>query len=546
MRVIRSILTISTILLTVCLAAALNIYSFAEVNSSNTIYFSGNQNITKTISFYRNANVSSATLNFSAINVTALLNLRDGNQYQYYNFDEGSGTTAIDNARGAYNLTLTNGPVYNLTVNRFGYAITFDGSNDFLLRTSYTIPTTKNLSISLWVYPNRFSDAELIRATDDSVTAFIVGTNSSGNPFFYLVDNPGEQNITYSNVPLQLNTWNFITVNYNGTSMSIWTNGTFRSQVSMLDQIVYTLAFANPRIGIGYNTYASNAFFNGTIDELAIINNSLNSSQIADRYNSGDGLPFLTNGSMPVNVTFQVGAIDASNEWNYTNLFNGTNNKTNNFASIINRALSNGCSEGLLSDPNCTINFTFHSDRQGVFRISDFQIVWNESINPNLTINSPSGTSPLLATINITARDDYQVGTCYYNITRGASLEIANTQIADCSQTTAQLSGEGTYTVWVRINDTSGNFNITNQTFIASQSTPGGGGGGGGGGAFYPVQLENGTGQYVPGQCDRVYPPLAEQWPVFQADPTFDNFKILWYRFWNYDLCKSAASIVVI
>lgn len=102
---------------------------------------------------------------------------------------------------------------------------------------------------------------------------------------------------------------------------------------------------------------------------------------------------------------------------------------------------------------------------------------------PNFTINSPA-SSVLSASINIDA-DIFATGNlsyCYYNITRGASIEKSNEAI-NCSNFTDSytLSGESTYSLNIWANQSGSISNSTSYPFTYSIPTPPASGGGGGG-----------------------------------------------------------------
>ena len=167
--------------------------------------------------------------------------------------------------------------------------------------------------------------------------------------------------------------------------------------------------------------------------------------------------------------------------------FNQTNNKTLDFSSTLNTALNGGlcdCNGCSLSGDNCNINFTFHSDTAGILEYSALDIDWTESTNPNLTINQPIGakTSKTVSYI-VNATDNYQTDYCSYWVTRGASLEIANTSVTCSDSVTGDfvVSGDASYIFHFFVNDTSGNSNTTSSNFSVDTSTSGtilGGGGG--------------------------------------------------------------------
>ena len=80
--------------------------------------------------------------------------------------------------------------------------------------------------------------------------------------------------------------------------------------------------------------------------------------------------------------------------------------------------------------------------------------------------------------INITTTDtnrDY----CYFNITRGEVVEVSNTEIVNCQNTTATLTVEATHVINVFVNDSANNIVTANSSFTIDTSVPSAGGGGG-------------------------------------------------------------------
>lgn len=166
-------------------------------------------------------------------------------------------------------------------------------------------------------------------------------------------------------------------------------------------------------------------------------------------------------------------------------------------------------------------------------------------ILPNLTIISPNGTYTGITyiPINITANDDIDIDYCYYNVTRGASAEVANTRIANCLNSTFTVSGDGNYMIYVTVNDTSGNINTSSSAFTTSSYIPPASPGSNTGGGGWRLAKDLTANVYTP-YCDPIKPNFETAYNNFLIKQSFDNFKILWFSFWDYGLCKSAASIV--
>ena len=90
--------------------------------------------------------------------------------------------------------------------------------------------------------------------------------------------------------------------------------------------------------------------------------------------------------------------------------------------------------------------------------------------------------------IGITATDDTDVDSCYYNLT-SILYNVYNVEITDCSSTTNFLSIDGVYTLKVWIYDTAGNIDTDITTFEMQKES--GTSGGGGGSSTYTTITES-------------------------------------------------------
>lgn len=163
-----------------------------------------------------------------------------------------------------------------------------------------------------------------------------------------------------------------------------------------------------------------------------------------------------------------------------------------------------------------------------------------DKTDPSLAILSPGSTiSSNEFVVKINTSDWGGLDSCYFNITRGASVEVGTTRISNCSDLNTSVSGEASYVLHVFVNDTSANFNYTAFYFTYSTSSPPSGGGGGGSASFID-KLTPVRGNI----CNSTEKPLSDSWKEFKKDMTWDNFKILWFSYWDYSRCKSAGSII--
>lgn len=158
----------------------------------------------------------------------------------------------------------------------------------------------------------------------------------------------------------------------------------------------------------------------------------------------------------------------------YVNLLNYKTNYTQNFS----KTLTDG-----------SYLYAFEScNNEGTCNLTSNQTLIFDSTKPNVSIISPNTTvSSGTISINFSATDTNNISSCYYNLTRGESIEKSNTFLTSSTSyynDTYALSGEATYVLNTWCNDTANNFNASNLTLIYTAPSGGGspsGGGGGGG-----------------------------------------------------------------
>ncbi len=149
---------------------------------------------------------------------------------------------------------------------------------------------------------------------------------------------------------------------------------------------------------------------------------------------------------------------------------------------------------------NLTVYANDSAENIGVYRSYNLSIT-HDDIRPNLIVSQPSGTktSRINIPIELNVFDNDELSSCMYNVSwsTGASV-IGNTFINNCENTDFDVSADGSYFIFVFVNDTTGNNVLRNSSFSVSTGINGGGdntgGGGGGGGGSSFKTFENETG----------------------------------------------------
>ncbi len=199
----------------------------------------------------------------------------------YWNFDEGSGTTASDSSGSGNNGTLVNGPTW--TDGKVGSgALSFDGSNDYVsMGNSNNAPPT--FTLSAWVKHNIPENNVGIAGKHTGGNGYYLSTFYNGSNGIRKVSLTINSTTISSNGSFPEGTWIHVVGVFDGTNAMLYLNGVF-------DKSAPSLA-PNPT-SAGFFVGAQNATrFNGLIDEVRLYNRALSAQEVLDIYNDGSSAP---------------------------------------------------------------------------------------------------------------------------------------------------------------------------------------------------------------------------------------------------------------
>jgi len=215
-----------------------------------------------------------------------------GNTLAVWHFDENAGSVAADASAYGNNGTIS-GATWNST-GKNGSGLNFDGVNDYILVPHSTSLDNirSELTIEAWVKP--------IGTTSGSYEG-IVQKNNGGDPsqgtayglvinyddayfrsFLSAEYSAGGRSVRSANA-VPLNQWSHLVMTYNGNTntTTLYFNGQYDNSNSD----------AKGRINVTttevYIGQRSGWYFNGTIDEVAIYNQTLTAAQVLEHYNAG-------------------------------------------------------------------------------------------------------------------------------------------------------------------------------------------------------------------------------------------------------------------
>ena len=222
-----------------------------------------------------------------SVSVSVVGNLLDG-LANYWKFDANAGTIAADSA-GLATGTLSNIPPSGWVPGKYGSALSFNGTNSFVVLPSSALFFTNNFTVAAWLYPR---NAAVFGAFISVRSVYL----TSGFRFFIFNNTvfvqgqttAGYQEATFNSGTIQNRNWYHVAVVYDNSTILVYVNGAFVGSAYWGGDMIM-----NPntpsRIGTegGY-------YFNGVIDEVMHFTRTLGPSEIALLYQGVYQLPTPT------------------------------------------------------------------------------------------------------------------------------------------------------------------------------------------------------------------------------------------------------------
>jgi hypothetical protein len=285
-------------------------------------------------------NVTSGSLSYNW--VAPVLNSEPSFTMGLWHLDDDAGTTPIDNSGNGNHGSFSGAPIWS-TSSQFGYALTFDGTDDYVSipdAPSVDIDSaTGAITIEAWIYPHTSGSNIWRSIIAKRAMSSTPGTNYeisldrvTGNLLFYSGHYP---QIWISSVSIPLNQWSYVAVTLQASEgrLRFYRNG------MLLDSTV-TYSGSGGCFGgatssvltIGTAGQIAECF-DGVIDEVRLTGRVLSSTEIADNYRLRDAHYFwkvrardtLGNESISETKEFIVGAYAAPTLPTLLHPMNGSN-----------------------------------------------------------------------------------------------------------------------------------------------------------------------------------------------------------------------------
>lgn len=216
-------------------------------------------------------------------------------------FDEGSGTTATDGSGNGNNGTLTNGATYTSSSKIGPYALSLDGTNDYVTYGNVAAITNPSaFTACSWIYTtNTTADHYIMNKAGVASQGFImffddVGQAGRTDTITFLTSSSlgvGARTEAASN-SVPANTWVHVCgtwVPNSSTGMHLYVNGTedANSPVSTIGQLDMQSTLSDFNVG----RRSDGIYWIGRIDETRVYNRALSAADVLELYNYTGGSP---------------------------------------------------------------------------------------------------------------------------------------------------------------------------------------------------------------------------------------------------------------
>jgi hypothetical protein len=207
----------------------------------------------------------------------------------------GSGTTWTDLSGRGNNGTLVNGPTYSS--GNLG-SLSFDATNDYV-----TVPSTNGLyfagtsqvTVSCWgrttgigiSFQNLVMWEDQINVNNNEPIRLCINGFSDSFPHFELVNTSGIVTFVSGITTTLESTYYNLVGTYNGSTASIYINGTLSNQVSFTGNFRTPVSGTSARWIIGRGEISNtDRLLKGNIAQVSIYNRALTASEIQQNYNA--------------------------------------------------------------------------------------------------------------------------------------------------------------------------------------------------------------------------------------------------------------------
>lgn len=193
----------------------------------------------------------------------------------------GSGTSWYDLSNNVNTGTLTNGPTFS---NGNGGNFSFDGADDYVISaTQLGISGATSRSFECWTYISSNQSKNIMGYGDNGLLNLFDTIIWYSSPYLRVIGHYyGPDNDSISTLPsrntLNINQWNHIIHLYDGTNVSLYTNGVLSNSKA------FTLNTTNSTLLLGAGKYTGYNYFSGKVALGRIYNRALTAAEVLQNY----------------------------------------------------------------------------------------------------------------------------------------------------------------------------------------------------------------------------------------------------------------------
>ena len=164
-------------------------------------------------------------------------------------------------------------------------AAQFNGSTQYLTRAYDANLNPHTFTLDAWVYPTSSGSRRIISTLTSASpwTGFTLGQSSANEFYVVLGDGTSTQRSVNEPAAHAFNQWYHVVATYDGTTLRLYVNGT---QVGTPLACSYVATTSNATL-VGRDLPGD--YWGGKLDEVAIYNGALSSTQITQHYNAATG-----------------------------------------------------------------------------------------------------------------------------------------------------------------------------------------------------------------------------------------------------------------
>ncbi|MDO8594906.1 MAG: LamG domain-containing protein [bacterium] len=209
----------------------------------------------------------------------------------YWSLNEGTGTKATDASGTGNTGTLTGGPTW--VTGRYGQAVSFDGTDDYVSITDNSLASGSSITPSLWFNQTSSKTVGLFAsaAASDAPGEFTMLVNSNGTvSFIAWISGGGDRpHLNAASAAVSYGAWHHAVGVYDVSAgyAYIYIDGVLSGSTNTT---LNSTTWNGPAIGSGGVGGSTTYFMNGKMDDVRIYNRALTAAQVAALYGSGSAI----------------------------------------------------------------------------------------------------------------------------------------------------------------------------------------------------------------------------------------------------------------